>query len=85
MDASLENGFELADEHDYESDVFNGIEKERLKVAFAVLTNEQRELIRLVYFAGVPQKEIATQQGVDPTAIRNRLNKIYKKLKNYLE
>ena len=85
LDASLENGFELADEHDYESDVFNGIEKERLKVAFAVLTNEQRELIRLVYFAGVPQKEIATQQGVDPTAIRNRLNKIYKKLKNYLE
>lgn len=85
LDASMENGFEAADEHDYESDVFNGIEKERLKAAFEILTPEQRELIKLVYFDGVPQKDIAEHRGVDPTAIRNRLNKIYKKLKKFLD
>ena len=85
LDVSMDNGFEPIDERDYASVVLDGIEHDRLRAAFAILTNEQRELIRLVYFAGVPQKEIAERMGLDKTSVRDRLKTIYKKISRFLE
>lgn len=85
LDASMDNGYEVADEHDYESDVFDGIEKERLKAAFEILTEEQRELVKRVYFDGVPQKDVAAEYGLDKTSIRDRLKTVYKKISRFFE
>ena len=85
LDADIDNGFDAPDEHCYEEDVFLKIEIERLRSAFAVLTHEQKELVRRVYFDEENQSDIAEEQGVDPTAIRNRLNKIYRKIKKFLK
>ena len=45
---------------------------------------QQRELIRKVYLKGMSISSIAREEGVNEGAIRNRLKKIYKKLKLYL-
>ena len=55
-----------------------------LRQALVGLTEDQRWLINEVYYKGRPQVEIAKELGVDPTAIRNRLRKIYAKIKKFL-
>ncbi len=60
-------------------------EYERLHKAIATLTQEQQALIHAVYFQGVSQREIAKAEGVSDMAIRDRLKRIYKKLKIFLE
>ncbi len=60
-------------------------EYERLHKAIATLTPEQQSLIQAVYFQGVSQREIAKAEGVSDMAIRDRLKRIYKKLKIFLE
>lgn len=48
------------------------------------LLPQQKELVQKVFFQGMPIIQIARAEGVSEAAIRNRLNKIYKKLKNIL-
>ncbi len=84
LDKSMENGFDVADDYCLEDDVIHGMDKNLVNEAVKHLLPEQRELIQQVYFEGKEQKEIAREQGVDPTAIRNRLRKIYKKIKKFL-
>ncbi len=45
------------------------------------LLPQQKELVQKVFFQGMSITQIARDEGVSETAIRNRLNKIYKKLK----
>ncbi len=85
LDRSMENGFDVADSYSLEDDVIRGMDKNLVNEAIKHLLPEQRELIKQVYFEGKEQKEIAQEQGVDPTAIRNRLRKIYKKIKKFIE
>lgn len=84
LDLSMESGFDVADDYCLEADVMRGLDKQRLRTAIKNLLPSQRELLRQVFVDGKEQKEIAREQGVDPTAIRNRLNKIYKKIKKFL-
>ena len=54
---------------------------EVLKKALETLDENQRALIEKVFFEGVPQADIAREEGVSKTAIHNRLKHIYEKLK----
>lgn len=73
---------------DIESDAANIVEekenKETLHNALDKLLPQQKELVQKVFFQGMSIVQIARAEGVNEAAIRNRLKKIYKKLKNIL-
>ncbi len=74
LDLSTDNGFDIADDYCLEDEVINDLGKKRLREAIQNLLPSQRKLIRMVFWEWKEQKELAREQGVDPTAIRNRLS-----------
>ena len=60
-------------------------ESERLRSALAHLTKRQREVIRLYYFDGLTQEEIASQLGVSRPYITKTLNRVIEILREDLE
>ena len=61
--------------------VENKIEYKYTKQALKRLLPEQQELIFKVFFCEKSIDEVAKEEGVTPKAIRNRLDRIYKRLK----
>lgn len=59
--------------------------KEDIRQALLTLPPNHQELIRKVFFENMKIVQIAADEGVTEAAIRNRLKKIYKKLKKVLE
>lgn len=56
----------------------------RLFSAMQALSPAQRELVEKVYFEERKITDIAREEGVTEAAIRNRLKKIYPRLKKFL-
>lgn len=56
----------------------------RLYSAMEALSPSQRELVKKVYFEERKITDIAREEGVTEAAIRNRLKKIYPRLKKFL-
>ncbi len=71
-----------------DADVFETVAdaevKRNLYQAIEKLSPHQRELIWRVYFQGEHPADIARELGVSKTAIHNRLQRIFCKLKNNL-
>ncbi len=57
----------------------------RLHSAMEALSPSQRELVKKVYFEERKIMDIATEEGVDKSAISHRLERIHKKLKKILD
>ena len=57
----------------------------RLTQALKMLSPEQRELVLKVYFKGMRIVDIARKEGVGESAVRDRIRRIHKKMKKYLE
>ena len=60
-------------------------EYNRLYNAISHLPENQQELVLNVYFNGQSLAEIAKEEGVSYQAIQNRMTKILKKLKTFLD
>ena len=71
-------------EMDTESEVESREDISRLYYAMESLSPAQRELVLKVFFEKVRVADIARAEGVTETAIRNRLQKIYVRLKKFL-
>ena len=56
----------------------------RLCRAMEALSPPQRELVLKVYFENMRVSDIARAEGVSEAAIRNRLKKIYARMKKFL-
>lgn len=56
-----------------------------LQETLATLDESQQQLITQVFFEGRSQVEVAEEEGVSKTAIHNRLQRIFKKLKKEFE
>lgn len=54
----------------------------RLYSAMEVLSPDQRELVKKVYFEERKITDIAREEGVSHVAVHDRLERIYKKIKN---
>ena len=67
-----------------ESKVFLNIEKEQLYKAMEQLTEMQSVRLKLFFFYGLTEREIADIQGVNRYAVRTSLNAGIKKLKKIL-
>lgn len=57
----------------------------QLTRALDMLSPEQRELVLKVYFKGMRIVDIARKEGVGESAVRDRIRRIHKKMKKYLE
>lgn len=80
---------------DFEGDMFRAetdtlreamgrVDTARLMEALDMLSGSQKELLLKVYFKGMRIADIAGAEGVSEAAVRNRLKKIYRKLKKIL-
>ncbi|MEN6634324.1 MAG: sigma-70 family RNA polymerase sigma factor [Clostridiaceae bacterium] len=61
------------------------IDAEALRHALAMLTPVQQDLVRRVFFLGERATDIAKTEEVTKQAIQRRLNKIYARLRKFLE
>lgn len=75
---------ELADQSIFLANEFNNSLQDKLQKAINTLTVSQKYLIDEFFYNGKSQKEIAEMQGVKPIAIKSRLRRTLKKLKNHL-
>ena len=73
---------------DYRIDILDEIEEaeinDELHKALDKLLPQQKELIEEIFVKEKTIVKVAAEQGVTEAAIRNRLKKIYKKLKTFL-
>lgn len=80
---------------EYEGELFSSVadtadeverreELARLMRAMEALSPAQRELVLKVYFENMRVTDIARAEGVSEAAIRNRLKKIYARMKKFL-
>ena len=82
LDVSLDNGHEFeSDEPSMEDNLIKKEEYKKLHKAISYLSKEQQWLVYEVFFKCRSQVEIARELGIDPTSIRDRLKKIYEKIK----
>lgn len=74
----------FASAEDTEGEVVRQEDMARLYSAMEALSQSQRELVQKVYFEERKITDIAREEGVTEAAIRNRLKKIYFRLKKFL-
>lgn len=78
-------GSRIPSEKNLEEEVERREEIVMLKRAVATLGQAQKDLLRRVYYLEEKQSEIAKAEGVKPTAISGRLQRIYTQLKKFFE
>ena len=72
----------FASAEDTEREAVRREEMARLYSAMEALSPSQRELVKKVYFEERKITDIAREEGVSHVAVRDRLERIYKKIKN---
>ena len=90
LDRLVDCEVEIEDKNsDFEADY---IEQETTKEEYAELhkairqlTPRQQEMVKLVYFEGKTQEEVAKHYGVTKQAISNAMQRIYSSLKKFME
>jgi RNA polymerase sigma factor (sigma-70 family) len=74
----------LPSDVDIEGDLISAEQSDKLDAAIATLTPEQQKLIQRVFVEDKKIVDIAHSDGVSEAAVRNRLRKIYARLKKIL-
>ncbi|MDR3587335.1 MAG: sigma-70 family RNA polymerase sigma factor [Desulfosporosinus sp.] len=86
MEVMEEQGFQLADKSFDIADRYEATSTmEAINNALTDLLPQQRDLIQKMYFREMSIAQIARDEGVGESAIRDRLNRIYKKIKKFLD
>ncbi len=85
LSAFTYDGEDFADKGDtLDEKIIRDEDIERVRMAISALTDKQQELVRMVYYERIPIVKIASIQGVNKSAICNRLTRIKEKLKKIL-
>lgn len=77
-------GVQVSEITDIEANTIESEKIEQLQKALKMLLPAQQELIFKVFFCEKSIAEIAKEEGVSPKAIRNRLDRIYRKLQEII-
>lgn len=86
LEKSLENGFDIIDENqDVEENAIKNADKEKVRQAISKLEPQQQWLVKQVYFNQRTNVSIASELGVTEGAIRDRLKRIFEKIKKILK
>ena len=85
IDSMEEAGFQFEGvDDDIEIKVEQAETTDEVKNAIKTLIPNQQDLIEKIFYKDMKIVDIAAYEGVTEAAVRNRLNKIYKKLKKIL-
>lgn len=85
IDSMEDAGFQFKDINgDIEVKVEEAETTDEVKNAIKTLLKSQQDLIEKVFYKNMKIVDIAASEGVTEAAIRNRLKKIYRKLKKIL-
>lgn len=85
LERSMASGFDIIDEStDIEEATLRKIDAEKLRQALQMLEPQQKWLLEQIFVKGKSKVEIARELGVWKTAISNRLQKIYRRIKKFL-
>ena len=82
LDSMDYEGELFASAEDTEGEAVRREDMARLYSAMEALSPSQRELVEKVYFEERKITDIAREEGVSQVAVRDRLERIYKKIKN---
>ena len=82
LDSMDYEGELFASAEDTEGEAVRREDMARLYSAMEFLSPSQRELVEKVYFEERKITDIAREEGVSHVAVRDRLERIYKKIKN---
>lgn len=93
LDSIIEAGHDFADEEAYTEEILclQETKKERailinkLKVALPFLTDLQRQTIHKLFVLNMSQADIAKEEGVLRSTIKERVDGIFRKLKKLIE
>lgn len=81
----LEAGLPLADDNCVETLAERAIDRAALLHAMEQLLPQQKELLLKVYFEGRSYADVARDEGVDRSAIRKRMLRIFEKIRKNME
>ena len=86
LETLVEGGFQIADpDSDIEETLIKQHDIDRLHRALAILTDDQKWLVEQVFYYGRKQSEIAVELGVCKQALNNRITRVIKKIKKFLD
>lgn len=86
LDALKESGYEEVDvTQDPEANYIAAEERSELYAAIKMLTQRQRELVRLIYVEEKTQKEAASILGINQSTVSLTLQKAHDTIKKFLE
>lgn len=86
LEKSLENGFDVVDENqDVEENAIKNADIEKVRRTISQLEPQQQWLVKQVYFNQRTNVSIASELGVTEGAIRDRLKRIFEKIKKFLK
>lgn len=85
LDKLLEAGLPLADDNCVETLAERAIDHAALLHAMEQLLPQQKELLLKVYFEGRSYADVARDEGVDRSAIRKRMLRIFEKIRKNME
>ena len=85
LDKLLEAGLPLADDNCVETLAERAIDHAALLHAMEQLLPQQKELLLKVYFEGRSYADVARDEGVDRSAIRKRMLRIFDKIRKNME
>lgn len=85
LDKLLEAGLPLADDNCVETLAERAIDHAALLHAMEQLLPQQKELLLKVYFEGRSYADVARDEGVDRSAIRKKMLRIFDKIRKNME
>ena len=84
IDYSLDKHSILSNVVDTELLIEAIVENDALTKAIEKLQPQQKELVRKIFFQGIPPSEVAEELGITRQSVNDRLSKIYARLKKFL-
>lgn len=80
-----ENGFDLASENEMEENVFRLNDNEEIRRAIDLLDNVQKAIVQMLFFEEKKPADIARELHISRSAVTQRIQVIYAKLKKLLK
>lgn len=85
LNALVDGGFQVVDlDSDIEEQLVNQNDIDLLHRALTILTDEQKWLVEQVFYCGRKQSDIAAELGICKQALNNRIARIIKKIKKFM-
>ena len=85
LNALVDGGFQVVDpDSDIEEQLVNQNDIDLLHRALTILTDEQKWLVEQVFYCGRKQSDIAAKLGICKQALNNRIARIIKKIKKFM-